>query len=147
MMCLSVGFFIFIFILVQVLYISWVSISTFLLRCGKASATVSLNSILPPFFLYFLDPQSTKHMLFCLSVNPPDSPPFFFCFFFLCSSASIVFVSSCLQIHWFYLLPGHICSWGPPVKFLICFFFCLALVHFCLFDIPILFMHHFPDFV
>ena len=94
MMRLSVGFFIFIFILVQVLYISWVSISTFLLRCGKVSATVSLNRYSAPFFLYFLGPTIHKAYVILLICKPSRiHPPFFFFAFFLCSSASIVFVS------------------------------------------------------
>ena len=54
------------------------------------------------------------YILFCLSVNPPGFPPlpfFFFCFFFMFFCLNN-FCKSCLQIHWFYLLPGHICCWG-----------------------------------
>ena len=57
------------------------------------------------------------HMLFRLSVNPPGSPPTLFCFFFMFFCLN-TFFKSCLQIHWFYFLPSHICCWGPPVKFL-----------------------------
>lgn len=54
---------------------------------------------------------------------------FFFFFFLFCSPASIILWSPAFRVHWFFLLPGHICCGVPPVTFSIqLLFFCLALL-------------------